>query len=167
MNIEPPQLSDDVSVNVMNRNMFQFSVKASGSTPLDYHWFLDNTEINDNNMSTLQQTIQRQGLTSVRVSVSNEHQGSRMSDNLMVFVYVRVVGEDVYVFYMYTPSTYTMYIHYTYTSFTHLMLTHMFVSDTQLQADLLGKVYFYLMIEVSVAKLKVLYDSLHMCTTAQ
>ena len=95
--IDPATIDSDITVETMDDAMHRFTVDASGSSPLSYTWYINNT-IQDSGIRTCDTvpcTITyttsmnfAQGQTEVKVQVTNHDASTTFSDNSTLVMYI-------------------------------------------------------------------------------
>ena len=84
--IGPATIVSDIVVEVVD-SMYQFTVAASGTSPLSYTWYINNTR-QDSDGPTLISML-TEGYTEVRVQVTNYDDGVAFNDNSTLAIYIR------------------------------------------------------------------------------
>ena len=96
--VDPATIDSDIAVEVVD-TMYQFTVAASGTSPLTYTWYINNI-VQDSDGPTLTVPMNfTQRHTEVKVQVTN-HDGSigeTFSDNSTFVIYIQATGEYVHV----------------------------------------------------------------------
>ena len=82
----PAILFTNIELEKLTHNIFQLSVSGAGTVPLQYQWFINNTEL-PNHTPALTMVLS-QGLHNISVTVSNDLNGMEYSDSQSLFIYV-------------------------------------------------------------------------------
>ena len=103
-NVDPATITSDIVVEVVD-TMYQFTVEASGTSPLLFTWYINN--IMSSNEPTLTVPMNfTEGHTEVRVQVTNYDEGVAFSDDSALVIYVQNVPVTVTIG-KYVPMYYT------------------------------------------------------------
>ena len=88
--IGPATIDSNIAVETVD-SMYQFTVAASGTSPLAYTWYINNT-MQDSDGPALTSML-TEGYTEVRVQVTNYDNGVAFNDSSTLAIYMTAAGK--------------------------------------------------------------------------